>query len=227
MANIPDWARDDLKLRLVLPLNFPNPSFYSQGAFELREPYDRFFPILRYAGAEGKGRGVAIYTDRATSGIFDKENSSLSIALAYGGNFIYAPNNQSPLSGNEEYELALYFYQGDRERARVSQLADEIAQPVFAFPSEKDLRKDFFSILQIEPENAVVLSALYPTEKGFILRLWRPYEGEREVNVKLEGGEEVWLTDMRGNPQEKIGEKGTARIKMKKDEIVALLVSVK
>lgn len=227
MPNIPDWARDDLKLRLVLPLNFLNPSFYSQGAFELREPYERFFPILRYAGAEGMGEGVAIYTDRATSGIFDKENSSLSIALAYGGNFIYAPNNQSPLSGDEEYELALYFYQGNREAARVSQLADEIAQLVLAFPTGEVWKKDSFSLLRIEPENAVVLSALYPTERGLILRLWRPYEGEREVNVKLEGCGEVWLTDMRGNPQEKIGERGTASINIKKDDIITLFAPIK
>ncbi|MGC8842681.1 MAG: hypothetical protein ACP5QS_01975, partial [bacterium] len=223
--DVPDWARDDLKLRLVMPLSFPNPSFYSQGAFELREPYEDFFPILRYAGAEGDGKGVAIYTDRATSGIFDKNNSTLSIALANGGNFIYAPGNFVSLSGDEEYELSLYFYQGEREKAGICQLADEIAQPVFALPAGQDFKKDYLSLLGIEPENAVVVSALYPMGRGFLLRLWRPYKGEAEVSLRFAGCKDFWLTDMRGNREKKVGEGERARIKVKGNEIVTLYIT--
>ncbi|MBC7328430.1 hypothetical protein H5T87_10020 [bacterium] len=227
MANVPDWARDDLKLRLVIPLKFKNPKFYSHGAFELREPYAKFFPILRYAGGEENGKGVAIYTDRATSGIFDVENSSLSVVLAYGGNFIYAPGGFAPLNGDEEYELALYFYEGNRESALVAQLAEEVAQPLIGLPASKVFKKTNYSLLEIKPQNAVVLSALYPYKKGFILRIWRPYEDGREVEIKFKGGGEIWLCDMMGKQLKKIGDEGRAMLTIRQNEVITIFIKGK
>lgn len=224
LSDVPDWARDDLKLRLVLPLNFREPRFYSHCAFELREPHQKFFPFLRYAGAEEKGKGVVIYTDRATSGIFDKEDSSLSIVLAYGGNFIYAPREFAPLIGKESYEFAIYFYQGDKESAGVAQYAEEIALPIFALPANPSLGREGSSLLELSPSKAVVVSALYPTEKGIVLRIWRPYEGEKMLRLSSKIGDEIWLTDMRGNPQRKVGDKGEARLSIKRNEVLTLLI---
>lgn len=224
MPNVPDWARDDLKLRLVLPLNFEQPTFFSHGAFELREPYDEFFPILRYGGVEGDGRGLVIYTDRTTSGIFDREGKTLSVVLAYGGNFIYAPANFAPLTGEENYELALYFYKGDRETARIARYGEEITGPVIVLPRGESLKKDAFSLLRINPQDAVELSALYPVEDGFILRLWRPYEGEKKISIAFPQGREIWLTDMRGNPQKRIGDDGKASFSIKHNEVITLFV---
>lgn len=224
MPGVPDWARDDLKLRLVLPLNFKGPRFYSHGAFELREPYANFFPILRYAGAEGDGRGIAVYTDRATSGIFDGEDASLSLVLAYGGNFIYAPAQFAPLTGKENYELALYFYEGDRESAGVARYREEISQPIIALPASGILKEEAFSLLGINPSDGVELSAFYPVRDGFILRLWRPYKGEKEVSIEFGEGKEIWLADMRGNPLRKIGEKGKVSFPIKQNEIMTLLI---
>jgi len=224
LPDVPDWARDDLKLRLVLPLNFEKPRFYSQGAFELREPYERFVPILRYGGAEGEGSAVAIYTDRATSGIFDGGEKTLSLVLAYGGNFIYAPAEFAPLSGEESYQIALYFYKGEKESARVAKYGEEIAQPIIALPVTGNLKEDVFSLLRINPQDAVELSALYPVEDGFILRLWRPYEGERKISISFAAGKEIWLADMGGNPQKKIGDNGKASFSLKQNEVITLLI---
>lgn len=222
---IPTWARDDLKLRVMLPLNLKSPRFFGHNAFELRQPYEERLPVLRCAIAHDGARGVALYTDRATMGLFDTEGNRMGAVLAYGGNFLYAPDSFAPLSGKERFELGLYFFSGSLEEAMVVQKAEEFAQPILVLPATSDspFKGDRFSLVRVEPESAVVVSAVYPTEDGLVVRFWRPYEGEAEFKVSVSGAKSLWLADLRGKPQKQLAEGGTAGLRQGQSEIVTLL----
>jgi hypothetical protein len=224
---IPVWARDDLKLRLMLPLNMKAPKFLGHGAFELRRPTEMRLPILRCAIAHDGDWGVAIYPDRATVGLFDATRSEMSIVLAYGGSFIYAPNEFAPLTGKERFEIGLNFFKGSIEEAIVVQHAEGFAQPLTLLPatSKTSFEAAEFSLVKVEPENSVVVSAVYPSSDGIIVRLWRPYEGKAKVRVQISGAKSLWLADLFGKPQRQLAKGGTATLEFKYSEIVTLLAT--
>jgi alpha-mannosidase len=224
---IPVWARDDLKLRLMLPLNMKAPKFLGHGAFELRQPTEMRLPILRCAIAHDGDWGVAIYPDRATVGLFDATRSEMGIVLAYGGSFIYAPNEFAPLTGKERFEIGLNFFKGSIEEAIVVQHAEGFAQPLTLLPatSKTSFEAAEFSLVKVEPENSVVVSAVYPSSDGIIVRLWRPYEGKAKVRVQISGAKSLWLADLFGKPQRQLAKGGTATLEFKYSEIVTLLAT--
>jgi hypothetical protein len=224
---IPVWARDDLKLRLILPLNMKAPKFLGHGAFELRRPTEMRLPILRCAIAHDGDWGVAIYPDRATVGLFDLAKSEMGIVLAYGGSFIYAPNEFAPLTGKERFEVGLNFFEGSVEEAMVVQHAEGFAQPLALLPatSQTSFEANEFSLVKVEPENSVAISAVYPSRDGVVVRLWRPYEGVAKVRVQISGAKSVWLADIFGKPQKQLARGGTATIEFKCGEIVTLLAT--
>lgn len=198
---VPTWARDDLKLRFCLPLTFREPEFLAHNAFELRRPHDLRFPILRFALAREGRKVVTVYTDRQTAGVFrEGPEPSLEVVLAYGGSFYYAPEGFAPLRGRERYELALFFGEGDLESLRVAQVAEELAQPVLALKASDAFPDRKFSLLSVEPEIGAVLSAAFLEGGRLHIRLWRPYEGERKLTLKLTEAKEIRPSDMRGKP---------------------------
>ncbi|MFA0782669.1 glycoside hydrolase family 38 N-terminal domain-containing protein [Fervidibacter sacchari] len=222
---IPVWARDDLKLRLMLPLNMKAPKFLGHGAFELRRPTEMRLPILRCAIAHDGDWGVAIYPDRATVGLFDDKRGEMGIVLAYGGSFIYAPNEFAPLTGKERFEIGLNFFKGSVEGAMVVQHAEGFAQPLMLLPATSKIpfEADEFPLVKIEPESSAVISAIYPSSDGIVVRLWRPYDGEAKVRLQISGAKSVWLADLFGKPQRQLAKGGTANIELKCGEIVTLL----
>ncbi len=222
---IPVWARDDLKLRLMLPLNMKAPKFWGHGAFELRRPMEMRLPILRCAIAHDGDWGVAIYPDRAAVGLFDDKRGEMGIVLAYGGSFIYAPNEFAPLTGKERFEVGLNFFKGSVEGAMVVQHAEEFAQPLALLPatSKTSFEADEFSLVKVEPESSVAVSAVYPSTDGIVVRLWRPYEGKAKARVQISGAKSVWLADLFGKPQRQLAKGETATIEFKCGEIVTLV----
>lgn len=225
---IPVWARDDLKLRLMLPLNMKSPKFLGHNAFELRQPYEDRLPILRCAIAHDDENGVAIYTDRATMGLFDTGKREMGIVLAYGGSFIYAPNSFAPLTGREHFDVGLYFFKGSPEEAMVVQRAEEFSQPLLLVPVSQ--KSPFISekspLLQLEPQSGAVISSVYPTKEGTLVRLWRPYGGTRRVKLTIDGANSIWLADLRGNPQKQLVKGNAIALGLKSSEIVTLLAKV-
>lgn len=226
---IPVWARDDLKLRIMLPLNMKSPKFFGHNAFELRQPYEERLPILRCAIAHDGQRGVAIYTDRATMGLFDPQRKQMCIVLPYGGNFIYAPDNFAPLTGREGFDVGLYFFSGSMEKAMVVQRSEEFAQPIIALPMTKGLpfKDEKFSLVKIEPESAVAVSAVYPTNEGLIIRFWRPYEGRGKFKVSIEGAKSLWLADLHGKPKKQLVKSSTIGFQCRQGEIITLVAQKK
>lgn len=221
---LPRFSHDERKLRLALPLPYSTPRFYTQGAFELRQAPEERYMALRYAFAEGEGRGVAAYTDRATAIICRREPASLEVVLAYGGYFIYAPQRYAPLTGRERYELALYFYEGSAATARVCDFAEMFSQPLSILSVGPGFEPASFSRLTLEPEGAVVLTAAYPEGEDLVLRLWRPYADEAEVAVEVAGARELWKADLRGRPQERLSVGTRATLRLHQAQIVTLRV---
>ncbi|HIE09676.1 MAG TPA: hypothetical protein EYP65_07495 [Armatimonadetes bacterium] len=225
--SVPVWARDDCKLRLCVPLPFHRPEFLAHNAFELRRPHDVRFPILRFAVAREGERVVAVYTDRQTAGVFRKgPRPSLEVVLAYGGRFIYAPHEFAPLRGRERYELALLFGRGDLESLRVAQVAEELAHPALVLRASPSFPRPRFSLLSLEPEGAVVLTAAYIDGGRLLLRLWRPYRRERGLTIRVAGATEIRPCDMRGRPEGGPLDGERAVIRMREAQIVNLVASL-
>lgn len=225
---IPVWARDDLKMRLMLPLDMESPKFFGHNAFELRQPYENRLPILRCAIAHDGQRGVAVYTDRATMGLFDAERSQMGIVLAYGGEFIYAPNHFAPLTGREKFEVGLYFFKGGMEEAMVIQRAEEFAQSITVLPATPrcPFKGEKFSLVKVEPENSVVISAVYPTDRGLVIRFWRPYEGKAKFKVSIAGAKSLWLADLHGKAQRQLVKGNVVGFERGKNEIFTLMAQM-
>jgi len=222
---IPVWARDDLKLRLMLPLDMEAPKFWGHSAFELRQPTELRLPILRCALAHDGKSGVAIYTDRSTAGLFAPEKREMGIVLAYGGSFIYAPNRFAPLAGRERFDVGLYFFSGSLEEAMVIQRTEEFSQPMLLVPisSQSPFKSEKGSLLRVEPESGAVVSAVYPTESGLLVRLWRPYEGTKRVRLTIDGVNSLWQSDLHGKPKKQLVKGASTVLELKSGEIMTLL----
>jgi hypothetical protein len=192
---LPAHARDDHKLRLVLPLPFADPRCFSQAAFEVRQVQPGRYPVLRYAMAESATGGAAVFTDRATMAVFRDRPPALEIVLAYGGKFIYAPQGAAPLVGKQQFELGLLPYQGTWQQARIPQWSEVFSQPLLVARSGAGLMTRP-SLVAIEPEDAAVVTAVLLRGKHLLVRLWRPYEGQADLRVRIRGASDCARTDL-------------------------------
>ena len=232
LPNLPEFARDEEKLRLVVPLPFAQPRFYAHSAFHIRPVNRTRYPVLRYALAEGGGRGVAIFSDRATAGVFRQSPSSLELVLAYGGPFIYAPGLYAPLKGRQGFDLGLAFYGGDFALAQVPLLADEFSMPLLAWPltrsgSARDQAGSAFSVgsyslVDLQPSEAAVLTAAYPEGSDLVLRLWRPYPGEVQAKVTVTGARSLYSADLRGKALSPLARGATAQVTLRQNQVLTL-----
>jgi len=217
------WYVEEDKLRWVFPLRWAEPRFLVHGAFELRRPGRMTWPVLDFALAEEAGAGLALYPDRATSGVFRTDPSSLEIVLAYGGPFMYAPDEMAPLSGREDYRLTVYPFSGSAEEAMVAQMA-EAAAPVLPMEvvDPARLSKGDGHLVRIEPAQAAALSTCYADGEDLVLRLWRPYEGSRQVRVEVAGARQLWTAALTGAKQEKLAYGSAARLTIRSHQVVTL-----
>jgi len=194
-AGLPIHARDDHKLRLTLPLPFEAPRFFAHAAYEVRKVTDRY-PVLLYAIAEGQDGGIALFTDRATMGLFHKDPAAMELVLAYGGYYIYAPNSHASLSGKQEYEFALMPYRGTWKSAAVPRWAEVFSHPLLIMKGEAAPIASQ-PLLTLEPENAAIVTALCSQGKHLVFRLWRPYSGEVGFMPRMAGAGDLEVTDLR------------------------------
>jgi hypothetical protein len=191
---MPSHARDDLKLRLVLPLPFRGAKFFSHAPFEIRRVDTERYPLLRYAMAEGdQGQGVAVFTDRATAGVFKNEPASLEVVLAYGGRFLYAPNGNASLTGKQRFEMGLLLYRGGWQQSEIPKWSEVFSQPLLVRSGHLSRTEP---LVRIEPEGSVIVTALKREGRHLLLRFWRPYEGEAEIRVQVAGSTHLRRTDL-------------------------------
>jgi hypothetical protein len=217
------WSIEERKLAWVLPLKWSAPKFLAAGAFELRAPSRLWWPVVGLALAQGPEGGLAVYPDRATAGIFSPNPPSLEIVLAYGGPFIYAPEQLCPLQGKETYCLGLYPYTGTPETARVVQ-REEVAVPsALAAPiAVRKVPRAAGQLVEIRPESAVAVSNCYKDGPDLVLRFWRPYEGVAQVGIVVWGAKELWLANLAGIPQRKLAGGPRAKLSVRGQQIVTL-----
>lgn len=225
LPDVPQFARDEDKLRLVVPLPFSPAQFYAQEAFHIRPVQQTRHPVLRYALAQGGGRGVAVFSDRATAGVFRQRPSSLALVLGYGGGFLYAPDKYAPLKGRHSFELALAFYEGNLATAQIPLLAEELSQPLLVWPAPEGREAfgaDRRSTVSIEPSNAAVLTAAYPQGRDLVLRLWRPYPGQSEATLTVVGTRALFSADLRGRAGRRLAAGPTAKLPLKQNQVLTL-----
>jgi len=220
---LPKWAKADQKLRLVVPLPYAQPRFFTHEPFEVREVTGERCHCIRYAIAQDDGGGVAVFTDRATDVTCRTNPASLEITLGYGGGFIYAPGERASLTGKETYNLALLFYRGDWASARVPEVADDLAHPLLAVVG-KEMAPG--PRLQIDPPGAAVVTAFWPTAKGVAARLWRPYPGEADIRLRIPGARGLSRTNLLGEPLERLGDNEAASVRMAQGQIMTLAASM-
>ncbi|MCX7597972.1 MAG: hypothetical protein N2512_03770, partial [Armatimonadetes bacterium] len=176
--NRPCWSVEEKKLRWVFPLRWAAPEYFVHGAFEIRELTRMEWPVVDFALARGPDEGLAVYPDRATSGVFRTSPANLEIVLAYGGPFMYAPGEMAPLSGSETYTLAVYPFSGTAEQAMVVQMAETATPALYMGPAKPArLPQGDSQLVRIEPAHAGALCTCYADGGDLVLRLWRPYPG--------------------------------------------------
>ncbi|MCX7969933.1 MAG: hypothetical protein N3B10_15780, partial [Armatimonadetes bacterium] len=134
-------------------------------------------------------------------------------------------NGFAPLSGKERFEVGLYFFSGSMEEAMTVQRAEEFAQPIIVLPatSKCPFKNEKFSLVKVEPENAAVISAVYPSNGGLIVRFWRPYEGRAKFKLSVAGAKSLWLSDPCGKPQKQLVKGGAVGFQRRQNEVITLL----
>jgi hypothetical protein len=218
---LPKWAKADQKLRLVVPLPYAQPRFFAHEPFEVREATTERCHCIRYAIAQGETEGLAVFTDRATDVTCRRSPASLEITLGYGGGFIYAPGEHASLTGREVYQLALLFYRGDWASARVPEVADDLAHPLLTVVGGK-AEASSGPRLVVEPPGAAVVTAFWPTGKGVAARLWRPYPGEADVQVRVTGARGLFRADLAAEPSERLSSNEAVSLRLSQGQIVTL-----
>ncbi len=191
----------DQKLRLVIPLPFDQPRFFSHAAFDVRAVESDAYPILRYAMAEGAGGGIAVLTDRTAAGIFRKDPSALEIALAYSGNHGRGAGNNIknppyyPLTGQHVFEWCFIPYDGDWQQAGVPRWSEVFSQPLLVTSARTESGPEQ-SVVTIHPEDAATITSMTRRGDHLLIRLWRPYAGEADIQVRVRGAAKLERTDL-------------------------------
>jgi hypothetical protein len=189
----------DQKLRLVIPLPFASPRFFSHAAFDVRSVDVDQYPILRYAIAEGASGGIVAFTDRSAAGVFRKEPTSLEIVLAYGGKSAtpYSGGKELPfpLGGKHAFEFGFDPYIGDWQKAGVPKWSEVFSHPLVVTSAQAG-SGSAQSLVTIQPEDAALITAVVRQKDQLILRLWRPYAGEADIQVCVRGAVTLERTDL-------------------------------
>jgi hypothetical protein len=186
---------------MVIPLPFAQPRFFSHAAFDVRAVESDTYPLLRYAMAEGAGGGIAVLTDRTAGGIFRKQPSALEIALAYSGNHGRGAGNNVknppyyPLAGQYVFEWCLIPYEGDWQKAGIPRWSDVFSQPLLGATARTETGPEQ-SVVTIQPEDAAQITTVVRQKDHLIIRLWRPYTGAADVQVRVKGAAKLERTDL-------------------------------
>jgi hypothetical protein len=219
---VPMWAYDEEKLRLLIPLSLAQPQFFVHGPYEIRAVDQKRWPVVRYAIAQNYPHGIAVMTDRVTNGVFLQSPASLGIVIAHGGKVIYASSGENqvqPLTGKQRWDFVLIPFQGDWRSAQIPKWQEISSQPLLAVagtipPSQ---------LVSCQPEEEVIVTGLFRTKSGLVIRLWRPYPGSENITVKVNGAQSLSRADPYGNALSFISNTNTGTIKIAQEEIVTIV----
>jgi alpha-mannosidase len=158
------------KLRFKL---FPALQGYVAGVrdlpFAVSETPDSYINGLYWTAVTDGARGIAVF-NKGTMGAVREKDGGFSVPLAYASHYIWGTRM---LSGDFEYELALYPFAGPWAAADLPRHALEYNFPcagLAAPPSRGDLGATFQPI-RVESKDALV-SALYEREGKTYVRLY-------------------------------------------------------
>ena len=218
VSELPSFAKDADKLRLTLPLAFASPSFYTHNAFEVRPVTESRQAAIRFALAEGSGRGVAVFTDRASAIACDQSARSLELALAYGG--VYW-DGHIPLTGKQHFDIGLATYSGSYDTAGIPQLAEEMSQPLLVSPGlPTDSRR--FSMVNVSPATDVVMTAAYQEGSDLFFRFWRSGKTSGNVAIQAPGTRDMWVANLRGDHMKTAPVSGQLNVMLDKQQVVTI-----
>jgi hypothetical protein len=218
LSELPSWAKDADKLRLTLPLIFASPSFYTHNAFEVRPVTESRQAAIRFALAEGNGRGVAVFTDRASAIACDQSSRSLELVLAYGGPYC---GSHHPLTGKQHFDIGLATYSGSYDTAGIAQLAEEMSQPLLVsrgLPTDRTR----FSMVNVSPTTDVVMTAAYQEGSDLLFRFWRSGKTSGNIAIQAPGTRDMWVTNLRGDHMKTAPVSGELNVMLDKQQVVTI-----
>lgn len=152
--------------------------------FAIAETSDKYIEGNYWTAlADGK-EGFAIF-NKGTMGTVREEERCLSIPLAFSHYYIWGIR---PLYGKYSYEFALCPFSGDWKQADLTKRALEYA---FEFPSTQTTNPSGILGERLEPvlvdmDSDVILTALYPCEKGVAARYFKYGETLKSSTVKFD-----------------------------------------
>jgi len=219
------WGLDEQKLMLVVSLPFAEPKFFAHGPFEVR-PVEQGWPVVRYAIAEGDNCGIAVFTDRVTVAVFQQNPASMETVIAHGGIVIYGSSGGrqiQPLVGKQKWDFTLMPFQGRWEKAQIPKWSEISSQPIIALSGAT---KEIGSIVSLNPEDEVIVTALQRNDKGLGIRLWRPYSGEASINIKVNGAKSISFANPYWEPVKLITNGSEGNLKIHKEQIITLYAEI-
>jgi alpha-mannosidase len=141
--------------------------------FAVSETTDPYINGLYWTAVAGEGKGIAVF-NRGTMGAVRERDGGFSVPLAYAAYYIWGTRM---LSGDFEYEFALYPFTGGRSAADLHRRAVEYNFPAVgatAAVADGSLGQTFRPV-QVESPDAIV-SALYSRGGKTCVRIYE-YRG--------------------------------------------------
>jgi len=141
--------------------------------FAIGETTDPYINGLYWTAIAGEGKGIAVF-NKGTMGAVRERDGGFSVPLAYASYYIWGTRM---LSGDFEYEFALYPFTGGWSAADLHRRAVEYNFPVVgaAFPAADGPLGQTFRPVQVESGDAMV-SALYSRDGKTYVRMYE-YRG--------------------------------------------------
>ncbi|UCG57777.1 MAG: hypothetical protein JSU70_23295 [Phycisphaerales bacterium] len=183
---------DKLRFKLFPALNEDGTTGVRDLPFAVSETRNRYIDGLYFSALTGGESGIALF-NRGTMGTVREKDGGFSMPLAYAMYYVWGTRM---LSGDFEYEFAIYPFTGRWQKADLHRRAIEYNyQPVglFAAAGVGALGHTIRPVT-VAPAD-VVVSALYNTEDDLYLRFYEHEGNSRQVSI-TSTTDDVGLTEV-------------------------------
>lgn len=198
---IRDWAEEEKKLRLLLPLSFETKSVFCDQHYDVRKVQKGIWGwAISWIAAQGNGLGLALVVDRNSS--FRCKDELLEVVMAYGGHHPFAPKGVTLLEGKKHYKFVILYFKGDWERAKVPLLADAETRPLLVFTGF-GTRQGELKFFKLEPED-VLIGAAYKQNEIVLFRLFNPFNELKIIKVFIPKAHKFSIVNFKGKSQKNI-----------------------
>ncbi len=202
------FYEDRYKLSILFPTSLSRPQLYKDAPFDVcrsqqENTYFSNWHNIKHCvinnwvdlSDESSERSFAIYSDHTTTYSYGQD-SPLSLTVLYSGDGLWGRNH--PVTRPTDVDYAIMPHSGSWDAAGLQKVNCEWNEPLVCRVSEQNSLKDR-SLLSVEGTGYSV-SAFYPTEGGYVLRVYNADGDDSLQKISLKFPvREVSEVDLRDN----------------------------